>query len=53
MKRFVEHFRSFDDEYPVEEKINDYAERNNSTIITISADHRSSVYVLFEKEGED
>lgn len=51
MKRFVKHFYSFDDEPPIEDKINEYAECNNLTIITVSALYGNGVYVLFEEKG--
>lgn len=47
MKRFVVHF------YPaVESEINNYAERNNLTIITIAPMYGNGIFVLFEKGGE-
>lgn len=47
MKRLVVHF------YPANEnEINNYAERNNLTIITIAPMYKNGIFVLFEKEGE-
>ena len=52
MKRFVEHFYCGYGSPPYEEQINNYAERDNLTIITIAPMHGNGVLVLFEKDGE-
>ena len=54
MKRFVYYVPNYDgwgDRIDVVSKINEYAEENNLTIVTISPiDH--GIYVVFEKGGE-
>jgi hypothetical protein len=50
--RFVKHFYCFSwDDLPVEEQINDYAEKNNLKIITIAPLYQNGMYVLFEEGG--
>ena len=49
MRRFVEHFYSWQGEPAVEDKINDYAEKNHLKIITIAPMYGNGIYVLFEE----
>lgn len=56
MTRFVKHFYFYEwqcGDSSIEDQINDYAERNNLTIITIAPLYQNGIYVLFEKEGAD
>lgn len=53
MKRFVEHFYSWQDGVTVETEINNYAERNNLTIITIAPLYQNGIYVLFERGEQE
>jgi hypothetical protein len=56
VRRFVEHFSPsiLMCEPAVEERINDFAERNNLTIVTIAPMNGNGIYVLFEEsEGAD
>jgi hypothetical protein len=54
MARFVKHFyyNNWDDP-SFEEQINNYAERNNLTIVTIAPLYQNGIYVLFEEGGAD
>ena len=52
MKRFVEHFYQYFNTPLLEDQINDYAEENNLTIITIAPMYGNGIFVLFE-ERED
>jgi hypothetical protein len=52
MARFVKHFYEWQHDSSIEDQINDYAERNNLTIITIAPLYQNGIYVLFE-EGDD
>ena len=49
MKRFVKHFYSYHGEKTEEEQINEYAEKYNLKIITLTALYGNGIYVLFEE----
>ena len=51
MARFVKHFFEWQGDGLIEDQINNYAERNNLTIITIAPLYQNGMYVLFEKGG--
>ena len=51
-RRFVEHFYSYYEQPSVEDQINDYADKYNLTIITITPMYRNGIYVVFEEREE-
>jgi hypothetical protein len=51
MSRFVKHFFEWQGDELIEDQINNYAERNGLTIITIAPLYQNGMYVLFEEEG--
>ena len=53
MSRFVKYFFEWQDDGLIEDQINNYAERNNLTIITIAPLYQNGMYVLFEEGGAD
>lgn len=48
MKRFVKHFYAWCSDPDYEDQINNYAEANNLTIVTIAPMNGNGIYVLFE-----
>lgn len=53
MARFVRHFFEWQGDGLIEDQINNYAKRNNLTIITIAPLYQNGMYVLFEEGGAD
>ena len=53
MKRFVEHFYPLDEERAIENRINDYAENFNLTILKIAPMYGNGIFVLFEEREAD